>query len=186
MKFILLSLSLFLFTHFAYAQQSCNIQAQGGVDAWPWHDAQPFPWDNIQGVWKLSTDSSKVYFKMRVTGENKKGKILNIVKFSTDNCSKHLATGVGFVGAFEKNVVRGILSDKQFRYQVTLGLFDTRQLSSDMLSCGNQVLAASVEVIGHKDTSDTAIDKSESEVELMLLKKDPRTFEQICKRTASH
>ncbi len=185
MKSLLFSLSLMFFVSFAQAQQACNIQAQGGIDTWPWQYAEPFPWDNIDGVWKLNTDSSDVYFKMSVTGENKKGKILKIIKFSTKSCTKPVATGVGFVGSLEKNIVRGVISGKALRYQITLGLFDTKQLTNDdAATCGGQVLAASMEVIGQRGVYTTPIDPATYQIQLMVLKKDPRSFESICKRPA--
>ena len=185
MKSLLLSLVFLFLTSASYGQQTCNIQTQGGIDTWPWQHAEPFPWDNIQGVWKLNTDSSDVYFKMKVTGQNKKGKILNISKFSTKNCTKPLATGVGFVGTQEKNIVRGVISDKLLRYQITLGLFETKQLSDDVVSCGDQVLAASMEVIGQRGAYNSPIDPAAYQIELMVLKKVPRSFESICKRPAT-
>ena len=182
MKSLLIGLSFLLFVSVSQAQQTCNIQTQGGVDTWPWQYAEPFPWDNIQGVWKLNTDSSDVYFKMKVTGQNKKGKILNITKFSTKNCLKPLASGVGFVGSQEKNIVRGVISDKALRYQITLGLFETKQLSDDVIACGDQVLAASMEVIGQRGAYNSPIDPASYQIELMVLKKESRSFESICKR----
>ena len=187
MKSLLLSLSLIFFAHAAHSQQACSIQTLGGVDTWPWQYAQPFPWDNIQGVWKLSTDSSGVYFKMKITGQTKKGKILSITKFSTENCSESLASGVGFVGSQEKNIVRAVLSDSSFRYRLTLGLFDTRQLTAKDVSCGDQVLAASMEVIGQRGLL-TSISGApvDNEVQLMVLKKISKSFETICKRPIAH
>lgn len=184
MKLLLIGLSFLLFVSVSQGQLTCNIQAQGGIDNWPWQYAEPFPWNNIQGIWKLNTDSSDVYFKMKVTGQNKKGKILNISKFSTKNCLKTLASGVGFVGSQEKNIVRGVISDKALRYQITLGLFETKQLSDDVLSCGDQVLAASMEVIGQRGSYISPIDPALYQIELMVLKKDPRSFESVCKRPA--
>lgn len=183
MKSFLIGLSFLLFVSVSQAQKTCNIQTQGGIDTWPWQYAEPFPWDNIQGIWKLSTDSSDVYFKMKVTGQNKKGKILAISKFSTKNCLKSLASGVGFVGSWEKNIVRGVISDKALRYQITLGLFETKQLSDDVSSCGDQVLAASMEVIGQRGAYTAPIDPATYQIELMVLKKDPRSFESICKKS---
>lgn len=187
MKTLLLSLSLIFFASLAHSQQSCNIQALGGIDNWPWRYAQPFPWDNIQGIWKLSTDSSDVYFKMKITGQTKKGRILSITKFSTDNCSKSLASGVGFVGSQEKNIVRAVLSDSSLRYRLTLGLFDTKQLTEKNVACGDQVLAASMEVIGHRNLSPASSGAPvANEVQLMVLKKVSRSFETICKRPVAH
>ncbi len=183
MKSLMLSLLFLFFSNLSYAQKSCNIQTQGGIDTWPWQYAEPFPWDNIQGVWKLNTDSSDVYFKMKVISQTKKGKILNISKFSTQNCAKPLATGVGFVGTQEKNIVRGVISDKTLRYQITLGLFDTKQLTNDVATCGDQFLAASMEVIGQRGSYNTPVDPATYQIELMVLKKDLRSFESICKKS---
>ncbi len=187
MKSLLLSLSLIFFAHAAHSQQACSIQTLGGVDTWPWQYAQPFPWDNIQGVWRLSTDTSGVYFKMKITGQTNKGKILSITKFSTENCSKALASGVGFVGSQEKNIIRGVISDRTLRYRLTLGLFDTKQLTENNVACGDQVLAASMEVIGQRGQP-TSISGAPvaNEVQLMVLKKVSKSFETICKRPVAH
>ncbi|OFZ28380.1 MAG: hypothetical protein A2622_04575 [Bdellovibrionales bacterium RIFCSPHIGHO2_01_FULL_40_29] len=184
MKILLLSLSLFIFTNMAQAQ-SCNIKLQGGIDTWPWQVAQPFPWNNIQGVWKLDSETDS-YFKMRVTGQNKKGKILNITKYTIENCNRPIATGVGFVDSFEKNIVRGIISDKTLRYQMTLGFFNPKQLAEDSPLCEDQVLAASIEVIGQKGGISSPIDPGAYEIELMVLKKVSNSLDFYCRGPAAH
>lgn len=188
MKAILINLSLLFFVSLANAQAAnCKISIQGGgVDTWPWMVAQPFPWNNIQGIWKLSTDNSTTYFKMRVISSNSKRKVLNISKIEGGNCGSPIATGVGFVTTDERNVVRAIMTDKRLRYQLKLAMFDTKDLSeSSLLSCGDEVLAASMQVIGQKNKISTPIDVSTYEVENMVLKKISTSLDSICKKPTS-
>ena len=187
MKTILIHLLLLFFVSFSYGQASCNIEIQGGVDNWPWSVVQPFPWDSIQGVWKLNSDANSTFFRMRVIATNSKRKILTIEKISDGNCAKPEARGIGFINADEKTVVRMIVSDQNLRYQLTLAMFYSRDLARTVpfsLSCDDSVLAASMQVIGRKANPSVPIDINQFEPVNMVLKKVPGSIDSICKKQA--
>lgn len=177
---------LFLTLSSVAAEKDCDIKIQGGVDNWPWASAQPFPWGNIQGIWKLNTDSEDTYFKIRVGISDPKHKVLNITKIVDGDCANPVAKGVGFVDHDAKNVIHAVIVDDELRYQLTLAMFNTKDLSSEMLSsdtkCGStKVLAASAQVIGR--TGKLAAPLTETmPTEKMLLKKISNSLDSICKK----
>lgn len=190
MKSIFINLSLLFFVSFSQAQNRCDLAIQGGVDTWPWSVAQPFPWTTIQGIWKLNSDSSNTYFRMRVTNSSSIRKFLKIEKISNGNCRSPIANGVGYISSDEKNVVRMIMSDRTLRYQLKLAMFDAKDLtdSSGSSYCSDQqVLAASVQVIGPMGHhSARPIISDQYGTENMLLKKISGSLDSICKKSAAH
>lgn len=145
----------------------------GGVDAWPWSYAKPFPWDNIQGFWKLS-ENSEAILKARVLSTTNSRKILALTLYGDGICAKASAKGTGYVDFFEKNVVRAILSDGVYKYQLKIGMFDTRDIAGADL-CGQSIMAASMQVIERAQKSaDGAVaplDPDVMETHNMMLKK---------------
>lgn len=164
----------------AQAQASASMmcsdnQKMGGVDVWPWSIAKPFPWDNIQGYWKLGDDESS-YIRARVLSSTNNRKILSLSLYGEGICSKPYAKGTGYVDVSEKNVVRALLTDGVYKYQMKLGLFDARDLilSGDNL-CNYNIMAVSMQVIGRAKRSGELdkipLDPSITETHNMLLKK---------------
>ncbi len=191
MKSIIINVCLLLFVSFSYGQASCDIKIQGGVDNWPWNVvAQPFPWTTIQGIWKLSSDSSNVYFRIRVTNTNSARKFFKIEKIVGGHCIDPLATGVGYINADEKNVVRIIMSDKSLRYQLKLAMFETKDLANaigaPLCDDHKHVLAASMQVIGQIGHSQSVVNDRKNQIENMILTKVSDTLDSICKRPVSN
>jgi len=161
----------------ARPQVSCNSDGstiQGGVDILPWMVAKPFPWDDISGFWKLGDDNGS-YVRAKVQSSTSNRKILTLQVYADGLCSRPYARGTGYIDITEKNVVRAILVDSQYRYQMKLGLFNPRDLSMDVNSCSSNVLAVSMQVVGraanYRDSSIKPIDASMMETHNMLLKK---------------
>ena len=190
MKSIIINICLLLFVSFSYGQASCDIKIQGGVDNWPWNVAQPFPWTTIQGIWKLSSDSSDMYFRLRVTNSNSVRKLLKIEKIANGNCVTPVANGVGYINSDEKNVVRMIMSDKNLRYQLKLAMFDTKDLANvagaPVCDGEEQVLAASMQVIGRMGKLRMPLKAASNQAENMILTKVTGTLDSICKRPTSN
>ena len=181
MKTILILITVLLFNYSTPASAnvetiltcSDNSQTMGGVDVWPWSFAKPFPWDNIQGYWKLG-DNADSYLKARVLSSTNNRKILSLAIYGEGICSKPYAKGTGYVDATEKNVVRAILSDGVYKYQLKIGMFDTRDIDgADM--CGQNIIAASMQVIERTKKSSPGttvpLDPDLTETHNMLLKK---------------
>lgn len=186
MKSLLLTLTLLFSASFASANNDCSIKLQG-IDGWPWAIAQP--WKDIQGIWKLNTDKGDIYFKFRITVQMNKRKILLIDKIVDGNCAKPAASGVGYISIDERNSVRAVISDDKLRYQLKLALFDTQDLSSNLVdniySCGEKVIGISVlEVIGRagKQIENPTKDDLDSPPENMMLKKVSDSLDSICKK----
>ncbi|MFZ3229846.1 MAG: hypothetical protein WA160_06555 [Pseudobdellovibrio sp.] len=188
MKSLILSLS-FLFIASASSAYSCDIKIQGGIDTWPWAVAQPFPWNNIQGIWQLNTDLADTYFKIRIGISDSQRKVLIISKIVGGNCSKPVAKGVGFVSSNEKNVIHAVIADDQLRYQLKLAVFNPQDISSSLIytdgRCNKNILAASAQIIGH--TGKMAEPLTETmPTENMMLKKVSNSLDSICKKPLGH
>ena len=66
---------------------------------WPFHLAQPFPWQDIQGMWKVEQGEFTSYFSLKVVREKSTGvRQLQVKQYDGDNC-RIIATGV----ALERN-----------------------------------------------------------------------------------
>lgn len=161
---------------------SCSFKPQGGVEYFPWSVANPFPWNDIQGLWALSSDSN-LYLKARVINSNKSRKLLNVSLISEDRCVKPIASGTGYVDSLEKNVVRAILSDGVYRYQLKLGMFDASDLQIDANLCGANILAATVKIMGASPKNDNYYHNVRaSQVHNIVLKKISDDLNAICKK----
>lgn len=169
----------------------CGAKIQGGVDVFPWSNARPFPWNNIQGIWKIS-DGETTYLKARVINTTNNRKLLNVSLIDSANCSKPVARGTGYVDFAEKNVFRAILSDDLYRYQVRIAEFDAKYLQIDANMCGDTVMAASTQIIGlsgrkPKGRGQTvdALAPEEAETQNAMMKKISDDLNAICKKTAT-
>lgn len=191
MKTMLTILLLVFTTQFSNAEGlACyddvrQVMKGGGVDVWPWSYAKPFPWDNITGYWKLGEDDNS-YIYLKVLSTTTRRKILNIQVYGDGICSKPYAKGTGYIDAGERNVVRSLLSDGNYRYQMKLAMFDARDLSDKVDTCGSKVMAASMQVIGrvgrsHENDS-MPLDPNITETHNMLLKKVPVDPDTACKK----
>ncbi|MBY0554276.1 hypothetical protein K2P97_07085 [bacterium] len=183
-------LSFSLFAQNAQIQEAstggaCYSQPMGGVDVWPWSVAQPFPWDNIQGFWKLGDDESS-YLKATVLSSTNRRKILSLSVYGEGVCSKPYARGTGYIDASEKNVVRALVADGTYKYQLKLGMFDSRDISGLINSCSENIMGVSMQVIGRARKSDNPkqmpLDPSVTETHNMLLKKVTIDLGEACKK----
>ncbi len=162
----------------------CDDAHISGGDAWPWSIAKPFPWDNIQGYWKLGADNYS-YLSAKVLSTTNSRKILSLSVLDDGVCAKPYAKGTGYVDVTEKNVVRALVSDGVFKYQVKLGMFDSRDLIGQN-SCSTDIMALSIQVIARvRKTFDPVagpLDPSVTEMRNMVLKKVTINVDEACKR----
>ena len=160
---------------------SCGYNTQGGADTFPWSLAQPFPWDTIQGLWKVSDDADQVV-RMRVVRQDQKVKHLSVDVLSRRLCSSTMK-GVGIITAAEKNVVRLSLTDSQGQtHLMKLAFFDTRDLQMDQNICGASVLAATVVHFEGEGEDDNGLDPKPAEQSNMMLKKITDSTDFYCKK----
>ncbi|MDG0815105.1 hypothetical protein [Bdellovibrio svalbardensis] len=81
----------------SYLQDEEQIMPAG--DRWtpfPWNfkNAQPFPWSDIQGTWKVEQDSFISYFSFKVIQQKNGVRQLKVKQYDGESC-RLLATGVG-------------------------------------------------------------------------------------------
>lgn len=163
---------------------SCGLNKQGGpIDTFPWSVAQPFPWNTIQGLWKVS-DSQDQVMRMRVVRQDQNAKHLSVDVMSRNQCSGPVMKGVGIVTAAEKNVVRLTLTDKEGQtYMMKLAMFDTADLQMDQNLCGQSILAASVITLDNEGEDDISADPAKSaEQSNMMLKKITNSTDFYCRK----
>ncbi len=189
MKKFLISLALVFLSLAAAAKPAfesglvCDNANISGGDAWPWSIAKPFPWDNIAGYWKIGDDNYSYLFA-RVLSTTNSRKILSLSVLDDGVCSKPYAKGTGYIDVTEKNVLRALVSDGIFKYQLKLGMFDSRDLVG-LNSCSSDIMALSIQVIARVKKSNEPIrniDPGVTELRNLILKKVTLNVDEACKR----
>lgn len=117
MKFILVTLiSLFLCTinsAHSYAPPSYDFRGNGEPLPWPWGTECPFPWNNIEGLWKAqtpekrNTPSVESYYEFRIINKWNSGtRVFEVKKYSETGIL--LGEGKGYAPQGQK-IVRAIV-----------------------------------------------------------------------------
>lgn len=158
---------------------------QGGVDVWPWSVAQPFPWENIEGYWKLGDDNYN-YIHARVLSSTKNRQILSLTVFDDGICDKPYAKGTGYIDITDKNVVRALVTDGVYKYQLKLGMFNSRDLTGQS-RCAANVMALSIQVISrvkkaNDPRAEAPLDPIVTEIRNTVLKKVALDADKACKK----
>lgn len=184
MKKMALVIGFLFFALGAHAQTpACGLNKQGGGDIFPWSKAEPFVWETIQGLWKVSDQPDNI-IRMRVVRKDSASSKLEVEVLSRSQCGR-VMRGPGIINDSEPNVVRISLVDSTGTTRLMkLAFFDSRDLQMDANLCGQTVLAASVIEIGHesddkiiKDATKTAEPKSN-----MMLKKITPSTDFYCRK----
>ncbi|XGC80701.1 hypothetical protein ACES2L_15360 [Bdellovibrio bacteriovorus] len=88
---------------------------------WPWSLAQPFPWQDIQGLWKVEQDEFVSYFALKVVRQKSTGlRQLQVKQYDGETC-RLLATGVGIEN--KQKVLAQMTSKAGTTYRVQLTAF---------------------------------------------------------------
>lgn len=162
-----------LFIQFgAFAQNTCGFTTQG-FDNFPWSVAQPFAWNEIQGIWKVDSQPETL-FRFKVTRQTSRFKQLNVEVYSRLDCSQPVMKGIGLVSVFEKNVVRINMDNKLMK----IAWFDSRDLKMNPLVCGQTVLATSIIDL----EGDLFYTAEEQEPTILMLKKITSSLDLFCKK----
>jgi hypothetical protein len=160
------------------AQNICGSTIQGGVDIFPWKQAQPFPWTTIQGLWKVQGNADFI-LKIRVIRQTPRIKQLEAEIYSREeSCSEPKLKGIGLVTAFEKNVVRINVDNKLIK----LAIFDSLDLEMNPLTCGQRVMAISMIDLGVDLDSSFVSSENQYESTNMVLKKITSSLDLYCKK----
>lgn len=118
----------------------------GDFVPWPLNLQIPFPWADIQGVWKSETNGTTTYYQIKVEAGTKAGiRLLNIKQFEGDTC-RTIAMGRG--------VERGKLVTAQMydystkaTFKMTLGAFKTRDILCNKTSCNTDFAISDAPVL---------------------------------------
>ncbi|KYG68799.1 hypothetical protein AZI87_06105 [Bdellovibrio bacteriovorus] len=93
---------------------------------WPWAMVQPFPWSDIQGLWKVEQGDFTSYFALKVVRQKSTGiRQLQVKQFDGDTC-RVLATGVGIERS--NKVLAQMTSKLGATYRVQLSAFSEKDL----------------------------------------------------------
>lgn len=132
---------LFVFTSFSSFAKACDVQSEVIMPAsddrwvpWPWALALPFPWGDIQGIWRAEDGDFVSYFAFKVVKERTTGiKQLQVKQYDADYC-KVIAKGVGI----ERNgkVFAQMTSRGGIVYRVQLTSFDEKDAPIPPLTSG--------------------------------------------------
>lgn len=124
----------------------------GGSFPWPWSLAIPFPWKDIQGVWRAEKSGRVFYFGFRRVTTNGIENRLAVKQFDNEECDL-MATGVGFDNG--KSVVAQMNTNYGQIYRLSLVAFNqedapepplTNHLSSD------HVMVVQISLLGQQTT----------------------------------
>jgi len=171
-----------LFSGIAYSQNQCGLSTLGGIDTFPWSVAEPFPWNRIQGLWKVSNDSNTI-IKFRVNRTDSQSKKLSIeVYLRNQDCLRPAMTGLGIINSSEKNIVRATLKDHEGHTNLLkLAWFNSEILQLSGNNCDPNVLLASL--VNLSDESSFAnTEFRENEAPQMMLKKITGSLDFYCKK----
>lgn len=89
---------------------------------WPWSLAAPFPWRDIQGMWKVEQDGFVSYFALKVVNVKPSGDRQLVVRQIDGYSCKVIATGVGF--ETKQSVKAQMTDDEGHTYRVSLTAFN--------------------------------------------------------------
>jgi hypothetical protein len=112
----LLIASVVLLSLSAQGHQAFFGPGGGGDHPWPWGLEAPFPWDDIQGIWKLDLPRGTFYFGFR----RLEAKRLIVSQFDIDAC---LVKGTGPGLEHARTVVAQMSGPSYGVYRVTLYAF---------------------------------------------------------------
>ncbi|WP_413582899.1 hypothetical protein [Bdellovibrio sp. HCB288] len=122
---------------------------------WPWSSAQPFPWDDIQGLWRIEQDDYVSYFAFKVVKEKTSGGRQLLVRQIDGETRRVLAEGVGFETG--KNILAQMTSCGGTVYRLRLTSFSLENSPQPPVSGNlykNSVMVLSVGSLEAKTTSE--------------------------------
>lgn len=116
---------------------------------WPWSMAQPFPWNDIRGMWKVQQDDYISYFALKVVRPRATGiRQLQVKQIDGQTC-KVIATGVGIEKG--SRVLAQMTSRSGVTYRVHLTSFDQKDSPQEPLKGAENPSKVMVLSIGDLD-----------------------------------
>lgn len=125
-----------------------KLQPYKGDDYWPWSLAIPFPWNDIQGLWKAEYENgSTSYFSFTVVRREKEVKQIKVVQYLDLNKCEVLARGVG--REYDKQINAQMISANNMTFRLLMAAFDASSLPKQQQTCSGSVMAMSLIPFGH-------------------------------------
>lgn len=140
----LLQTSAWAESNFMDEENPCSkIQPYKGDEYWPWSLAIPFPWKDIQGLWKAEFENGATsYFSLTVVRRDREVKQLKVVQYlDLDNCEV-LARGVG--REYDKQINAQMISSNNLTFRLLMAAFDANSLPKQQQACSGSVVAMSL------------------------------------------
>ena len=177
MKQLIVILMLFTGLNLFAQSSSCQPSVLGIGDVFPWSQPQPFPWNKIQGLWKVEGDNDTV-IKFRIIRQTGSIKQLEVEFYErSESCINPTMKGKGFVSSFEKDIVRMSAYGKLFKF----AMFTSEQLKMDSLVCGSEVMVANILDL-NTETIDEQTNEYKYENTNLMLKKLTSSLDLYCKK----
>lgn len=118
----------------------------GGSHPWPWGFEVKFPWDDVQGIWRVQKDDTVLYFSFRRV----QAKRIKIKQIDITNCQV-VGTGQGLER--DKTIVAQIRNTySEETYNLTIYAFNEEDLEPPVLSpVGSEhVIVARINSLDHQ------------------------------------
>lgn len=116
---------------------------------WPWSLAQPFPWGDIQGLWKVEHGDFTSYFSLKIVRLKSTGvRQLQVKQYDGDTC-RMIASGVGIERS--EKVFAQMTSKLGKIYRVQLTAFQEKDAPEPPLRIGMPLDAVMVLSMGTLD-----------------------------------
>lgn len=136
-------------SNYSEIENPCSkLQPTKGDDYWPWSLAIPFPWKDIQGIWKAEYENGATsYFSFTIVRRENEVKQLRVVQYLDLSSCEVISRGVG--REFDKQINAQMNSKNNMTFRILMAAFDAKSLPSNELSCSGPVMAMSLIPFGH-------------------------------------
>ncbi len=132
---------------------------KGGPEVpFPMSTTLPFPWGNIEGIWKVEIESASLLFSFKIENDMEKHQYLRVLQLDAANGGLMLAEGVGLRIEGDKLVRVAMMSkvDKSGSYMLFIGSYkNDGKLAVRLPQAGKSVTVLTVrsfsDLMGKKD-----------------------------------
>lgn len=136
---------------------------------WPWSLAQPFPWTDIQGLWKVEQGDFTSYFALKLVRQKSTGaRQLQVKQFDGDTC-RVLATGVAIERS--QKVLAQMTSRAGTTYRVQLTAFKEKDSPIPPLKSNVPVQGVMVLSMGRLDSQEEMVHLQIKKISAQLTQK---------------
>lgn len=137
---------------------------------WPWRLAQPFPWTDVQGLWKVEEGDYTTYFSLKVIKTKSGVNHLQVKQYDGETC-RILATGVGIERGSR---VLAQMSTRHAVYRVQFTTFSEEDSPLPKLKSDSPLDGVMVLSMG-------ALDSFEDMIHIQIARISPFISQKFCK-----